>query len=58
MMAYKNIFCLWQKPGKTNVDYNKLFHPYKTFLKSLEGLIPAPSIQMLEPLINTGAVKK
>ena len=26
MLAYKNLFCQWQKPGQTNDDYNNLFH--------------------------------
>ena len=58
ILAYKNIFCLWQKPGQTNDDYNKLFHSYETVLKSPGGQIPAPMELMLEHFIKTGATSK
>ena len=58
MLAYKNLFCLWQKPGQTNDDNNKLFHSYETVLKSLGGMIPAPMELMLEHFINTGTIRK
>ena len=58
MLMYKNIFCLWKKPGQTNDDYNKLFHSYKTVLKSLVRQIPAPMELMLEHFIKTSAISK
>ena len=58
MLAYKNLFCLWQKPGQTNDDYNKLFHSYETVLKSLGGQIPAPMELIMEHFIKTGAISK
>ena len=53
MLAYKNLFCLWQKPGQTNDDYNKLFHLYKTVLKSLGGQLTATMELMLEHFVKT-----